>query len=254
MPTIRQKLTIQSVQEPKSFGTKGGQKVEFVCDTKKWVTFRKALFPYILVGEIDADTEIKEREVDGNTYVDRIVSQVYIDGKGVASQAQQTYRGDGDSPEKRASIEAQQAAEYTKDLWIAGKFLDDSPEVKALRTWVLARLTPQVSTKAETSKGTETSAVAKPPTKAAVPVAGAGEITLAVPKEGMPEGKPKARRDPMILKNYTQLCKVCNEDFGLQPKDVLKELGVSAQSEITRTIPECYMQIAAVMEGPKELA
>ena len=238
MPIVRQKLTVEKAQEPKSFGDRGGQKLEFTCsDGKKWITFKKSLFQYVIAGaEIDADTETKERPHENGVYIDRIIQEIYIDGKAVAGQTKQRYQ-DGDSPEKRASIEVQQAADFTTQLWIAGCLIGDSPEVIALRAWLLARLNP------------------KEPQKPAEP----GEITLA-PSEKAPEKQAepppkkstKPERDPMTIKNYTQLCKVCNEDFGLQPKDVLKELGVSAQSEITRTIPECYMQIAAVMEGPKE--
>lgn len=43
-------------------------------------------------------------------------------------------------PAKTASIEAQQAAEFTKDLWIAGKLQDGEPEVQGLRLWIRTRL------------------------------------------------------------------------------------------------------------------
>jgi len=255
MPIVRQKLTVEKAREPKSFGDRGGQKLEFTCsDGKKWVTFKKSLFQYIIDGaEIDADTETKERPHENGVYIDHIVQEIYIDGKAVGGQAKQRYQ-DGDSPEKRASIEAQQAADFTTQLWIADKLDADSEEVKGLRLWLLARLRPSVhvSAKAETSKGTETSAVAKPPTKAAVPLAGSGEITLAVPKEGVPEGKPKPKRDPVAIKNYTQLCKACHEDWGMQPNDVLSDLNVNSQSEITQTMPDCYIAIAAAREAPKE--
>jgi len=250
MPIVRQKLTIKQVHEPKSFGTKGGQKVEFTCDDgKKWITWKKSLFPYIVAGAtIDADTEIKDRKTEDATYTDRILHEIYVEGKAVAWQAKQTYRSDGDSPEKRSSIEAQQAAQFVTQLWIAGKVQDDSPEVKGLKAWLLARLNPEGPQKpAEPAK-------TKPPAKAGIEVATPGEITLAVPKEQVSseQTKPKAKRDPMTIKNYTQLCKACHEDWGMQPKDVLDDLNVGSQSEITQTMPECYITIAAAREVPKE--
>jgi len=233
MPIVRQKLTVEKAQEPKSFGDRGGQKLEFTCsDGKKWTTFKKSLFQYVIAGgDIDADTETKERPHENGVYIDHIVQEIYIDGKPVGGQTKQRYQ-DGDSPEKRASIEAQQAADFTTQLWIADKLDADSEEVKGLRLRLLARLRPSVhvSTKAETSKGTETSAVAKPPT----------------------EEKPKAKRDPVAIKNYTQLCKACHEDWDMQPNDVLKELGVSSQADIAQIPSECYIVIRAVMAGPEE--
>lgn len=242
MPDVkRQKLTIKEAYEPKSFGTKGGQKVEFPCsDGKKWVTYKKSLFQYIIAGaEIDADTEIKEQPHENGIYKNYIVHDIYIDGKSVSPQSKPYQRND-DSPEKRASIETQQAADFTTRLWIADKLEQSSPEVTALRVWLLVHLNPKEPQKpAETPK-------TKPPSKgeSAVDPENHPEIILAVPKG--------QERDPLTIKTYTQLCKACNEDFGMQPNQVLKELNVNLQSEITQTMPDCYVAIAAVMEGPKE--
>jgi len=61
-----------------------------------------------------------------------------------------------------------------------------------------------------------------------------------------PEAKPK--RDPESIKNIAQLYSVCFEDFKLQPKVVLKELGYGSQTDIAETPAECYRKIAAVRE------
>lgn len=56
----------------------------------------------------------------------------------------------------------------------------------------------------------------------------------------------KQRRDPSAIKTINELFKACNADFNLQPEDVIKELGVSSQSDISDTPEECYRKILAV--------
>lgn len=57
-------------------------------------------------------------------------------------------------------------------------------------------------------------------------------------------------RDPASLKTVEAMLKACFEDFGLQPKQVLAELGVSKQTEITESPANCYTRVAAVRVGP----
>jgi hypothetical protein len=57
---------------------------------------------------------------------------------------------------------------------------------------------------------------------------------------------PAVKRDPETIKSINSLFRACNEDFGLQPKQVLAELGVSSQNELTELPSECYRRIAAV--------
>lgn len=56
----------------------------------------------------------------------------------------------------------------------------------------------------------------------------------------------KLKRDPTTIKTINDLIKFCWDDFGIQPKQVAKELGVSGPSEITETMEQCYLKIAAV--------
>jgi len=56
----------------------------------------------------------------------------------------------------------------------------------------------------------------------------------------------KPKRDPETIKTIAELYRACHEDFKLQPKDVLKELGYSSQADVTDTPAECYSRIAAV--------
>lgn len=60
-----------------------------------------------------------------------------------------------------------------------------------------------------------------------------------------PRGE-KPKRDPDTIKTINELYKACNEDWGMQPKDVLKELGISSQNDIADAPANCYRQIAAV--------
>jgi len=59
-------------------------------------------------------------------------------------------------------------------------------------------------------------------------------------------------RDPASLKTVEAMLKACFDDFGLQPKQVLAELGVSKQTEITESPADCYTRVAVVRVGPKK--
>jgi phage recombination protein Bet len=59
---------------------------------------------------------------------------------------------------------------------------------------------------------------------------------------------PKPKRNPETIKTIAELYRACHEDFKLQPKEVIKELGVSSQNDLTEKPANCYRQIAAVRE------
>jgi len=59
------------------------------------------------------------------------------------------------------------------------------------------------------------------------------------------EARPALKRDPETIKSINELYRACNEDFGLQPRQVLAELGASSQNEISELPSECYRKIAA---------
>lgn len=57
---------------------------------------------------------------------------------------------------------------------------------------------------------------------------------------------PQPKRDPESIKTINELNRACWEDYGLQPPEVLKELGYSSASQISETPSDCYRKIAAV--------
>jgi hypothetical protein len=62
-------------------------------------------------------------------------------------------------------------------------------------------------------------------------------------------------REATTVKSLPDMYKACFEDFSLQPAEIMKELGVKANSEITKTPWECYLQIAGAFApdlGEKE--
>lgn len=61
-----------------------------------------------------------------------------------------------------------------------------------------------------------------------------------------PAAASKPKRDPSTIKSIQELYRACHEDWGMQPKAVLKELGFSSQGDIADTPADCYRQIAAV--------
>lgn len=82
----------------------------------------------------------------------------------------------------------------------------------------------------------------------------ASKVEAPVPQpeaESQPEPEPEVetkelKRDPSTIKTLNELYKACNEDFKLQRDQVVKELGVSSQTNISDTPEECYRKIAAV--------
>ena len=148
MPKI--KLTITQVKEVQKIGDKGAEKLAFKAKNiegkELWYsTFRKSLFPAIKdnVGqEIGADVETTIREVEGTTYTDHKVTEVYIAKEAVGTKEQppkqgfQVYR---DSPEARASIESQVAFKGVIDLLVANIITKDDPLAKAGIAWALGK-------------------------------------------------------------------------------------------------------------------
>ncbi len=114
-------LTITSLGEVKKIGDKGAEKFSFKAkgaDGKElwYFSFRASLFEALRANtNIEVDLETTTREVDGNTYTDRKVTQIYVDGKPVAEDKQGSFGGgrpwqpQGKSPEERRSIERQKS-------------------------------------------------------------------------------------------------------------------------------------------------
>ena len=146
----RIKLAVTQVKEVQKIGDKGAEKLAFkAIDSEHkelfYFTFAKSLFLAIKdnVGkEIEADVETTNREVNGNTYTDRKVTQIYVRGEAVATKGQppkqgfQVYR---DSPEARASIESQVAFKGVIDLLVAHIITRDDPFAKAGIAWALGK-------------------------------------------------------------------------------------------------------------------
>ena len=65
-------------------------------------------------------------------------------------------------------------------------------------------------------------------------------------KHGEAEESQQLKRDPDTIKTINELYKICNEDFDLQPAQVIAELGVNSQTDISDTPADCYRKIAAV--------
>ncbi len=60
------------------------------------------------------------------------------------------------------------------------------------------------------------------------------------------EALPQPKRDPETIRTINELYKSCHEDWDMQPDQVIKELGVSSQTDLSDTPANCYRQIAAV--------
>ncbi len=70
------------------------------------------------------------------------------------------------------------------------------------------------------------------------------ERSPAQTKKAEPVLLQGAGRDPDTIRTVTDLYRACNQDFQMQPKDVLQELGAKSRSAINGTPAECYRKIA----------
>ena len=85
--------------------------------------------------------------------------------------------------------------------------------------------------------------------KAGAALAEANDLEQPIAEErqqptGAAPAKPK--RDPESIRTINDLMKVCFQDFQMQPKAVVKELGYSSQKDINELPSICYQKIAAV--------
>ncbi|MBA7468799.1 hypothetical protein ES707_04053 [subsurface metagenome] len=65
-------------------------------------------------------------------------------------------------------------------------------------------------------------------------------------KAGPPAPGGSFPRDPSTIKDFGDLYTACMEDFGLNKSQVLAELNVSSQEELTELPADCYIRIASV--------
>jgi hypothetical protein len=114
------------------------------------------------------------------------------------------------------------------------------------------------TTTGEIPEAKEKEATKKPQQPAPEPVTSAGEPVEGETKAEIPAeveipasiGKVKRPdRDPESVKTLADLFKACHNDFGMQPKIVLKELGYSSQSDVSESPSECYQKIVELRCG-----
>ncbi len=77
------------------------------------------------------------------------------------------------------------------------------------------------------------------------------KTTAQLEAEIFGEGKQAAsqviqKRDPETIRSMPDLYRACYEDFKLQPKEVVKQLGYSSPADVREKPADCYRQIAAV--------
>lgn len=132
---------------------------------------------------------------------------------------------------------SQGARIYCPDA-IGGMYTDEEirsipskPGVEVMEGSFMDSGTPEISHKAKVKGPSTTSDTTQEPTGA---------------MSTIPEGKDLAKRDPTTVKTLNDLMKACHQDFSMQPKEVLAELGVSSQAEIAEAPESCYTKISAV--------
>lgn len=203
----RMKLKVTEVGEVKSVGDKGAKKLPFKATNAEnkeywYFSFRTSVFDTIKKdAELDAEVEVTTREYNDNTYVDRKVTQIYVDGQPVGGQKQGGWRGK--SPEELDLSRKSYALSYAKDLCVADKIKlnDIIKQAELFDKWM---------------SGGE---VAKP---AAGKAPAVKDTTTAV----------KDTTDKTVVKTIGDLFNASMGEYKMKPEDVLKELGYSSKEDI----------------------
>jgi len=234
MEDKRMKLEVLELKEIQKGQRKDGkgewQKLSFKAkdgDGEHWFdSFSTRLFPNIVVGNtIEADVNISQREYDGNTYTDRKVTQIYVDGQPVGQKSGGGWRGK--SPEELELSRKSYALSYAKDLCVADKIklMDITKQAQVFERWMAddARTTVE-----------PTSTAVKP----TVPEKGTIAQKTATP----------AQENEQPMRNLGDLFRACKAFYNLTPTQVCKELGVSEKESIA-DIDDAWATIKAIKDN-----
>ena len=206
-------LSVLEVKEPIAVGEKGAKKLGFRGRDKEgkeawYFSFRNSIFDYIKLGtDIDVEVETSERKYQGNTYVDRKVTQLFVNGQPMGGQQASGQRGRYDSPEQRTSIEAQTAFKGVVELMVAGIIKPEYLLAKAAINWAADRF--GIKYLPEAKAATKKAEKAQPAQPAKVPEFNGSHIT-----------------------NYGELWSRC-KNYGMTKAEGLKLASVKDQSELT---------------------
>jgi len=138
----RLKLKITEVKEPRAVGS--AEVLDFFAvigdDTKtaRYGVWSKSLYEYIKKDVvIDCEVEVKtseKKDPDGNPYVTRKVTQIFVDGKPVKTPTKSSegkWRGRNED-----RTDARTAVMEIGEDWRAGKIKDDDILIKQRRQWL----------------------------------------------------------------------------------------------------------------------
>mgnify|MGYP001573060478 CR=1 FL=1 len=266
----RAKITVTEVKPVTEFGEKHTKKLTFSGKTEpegkalQYQSYRESLFETVKVGAVlDIEFETKTREgSDGNTYTDRKVQQIYVNGQPVAEQKGFGSGGRpfGKSPEERQSIEKQVALKEigenlrcgTVDIpqgfidwyWQAighmlGAYLADPPHPAAVPP-----KTPPVPALIKTQ--------AQPDASEPIQLSQATEDSLKAwagtsrPTPSQQSAKSEAS-EPLFwphLEKLGDLMHRANVEHNIKLADIYSDLGVKGVKEITMAPDDAWMIIA----------
>lgn len=219
----RMKLKVTDVKEPQPIGDKGATKLSFKAkngDGKdlQYFTFAKRLFESITKdAEIEVDVDVTTRETDSGSFVDRKVTEVYVDGKAIGQTPKTGYVRQ-DSPEQRESIEAQVAVKTILAVTNDTSDYFKTVYLKAL-AWCESRLdrVNPVLSKAPEKPGTEKA-------KEAPEKVGEGDSIKELLQWVM-EKKKKGWTNPATAHTWiVNVCKIPAERIESDPEGVKKEI------------------------------
>lgn len=229
-------LTVTDPGERKPFGDKGNSKREFRAlvrggDDKPllFTAFSSTLDQAITQGAVfEADVATETRETEHGSFTNRIVNQIYVDGKPL--------RGRAGSKESIGISDAQAAAGLAIYAYNQASLRkQDGSNVDAGRLTALydkALLWCDIAL---------TSALRPAAAKTITPSSTSekhSSADLAV---------DQVKEDD--IKTLLDLEKTCHRLWKMQPKDVYKELGYSSKADVSISPWQCFLQIKAIKKG-----
>lgn len=244
----RIKLQVTEVSEPKEVGQKGAKKLSLKAkspDGKElsYFTFRTSIFEFVKKdASLDAEVEVKTREYDGNTYTDRQINQIFIDGNPVGGQARQ-WQGRGDTPEQRQSIETQTACKIIAELRVADILKDNSPEYQALLKWCGDRIIvkadiaqAKVKPKPPSDALEPQTSVVKEETKGVAPLEPDKEPVEGIDMSWVRDSIKQIKWTESTVKSYlSNICKVSKEG---SLEEVIARLSQEQKVKFTKEIQD----------------
>jgi len=233
----RWQIKVLGITDKKPFES-GAVKLTFQGEVKEhkyeFFTFSKRLIPTIessVDKVINAQVEISTRETERATYIDRKVTEIFVDGQPLGGQKQGGQSGGwrGKSPEELELSRRSYALSYAKDLAMADKIKVSEIQrlAQEFNDWLISTPSPAKSTATavkETAVPAKETPKAKPaPTKQETPSADQAKHQVAELLQWVADNM-KFKSIPTARNWLVNVSKIENARIDNEPQEVMKEI------------------------------